>query len=188
MKLLGSLELESSSFTLIVIFGFFLKFLPFYDSSINNVKRSFTTQDFCSFQKNKNTNNLPIFEENETDGLEWDDYLPVASGNAAVSSSSRTTLFDDQISNSSQFTNSSQYTTNSSQNNYSQFSNSSMDSSDKICKIRNWGDQALNEISQMIQNDEQQHRECVREGAKVFDWPSHAIVDRLNVGLTIAEE
>ena len=43
-------------------------------------------------------------------------------------------------------------------------------------------------LHEMIQNDEQQHRECVREGAKVFDWPSHAIVDRLNVGLTIAEE
>ena len=142
-----------------------------------NVKRSHTTQDLCSFQGNTpdNGDTEPIYEEEEE--LEWDDYLPdTNSGNSP--------LCDDISSQVSSIA-----TTNSSQ--YSSQYGSSQSSNDR-CKIRNWGDQALTEISQMIQNDERDSvrevRESVREGAKVFDWPCHAIVDKLNVGLTIAEE
>ena len=119
--------------------------------------------------------NEPIFEEEEEGELEWDDYLPDTNVGLCDDISSQASFGQaSSIGQASQFSQSSVY--------------SSASENSSKCKIRNWGDQALNEISQMIQNDEQQHRECVREGAKVFDWPSHAIVDKLNVGLTIAEE
>lgn len=146
-----------------------------YDSI--NVKRSHTTQDLCSFQRNMDNKscNEPIFEEEEEGELEWDDYLPDTNVALCDDISSQASFGQaSSIGQASQFSQSSVY--------------SSASENSSKCKIRNWGDQALNEISQMIQNDEQQHRECVREGAKVFDWPSHAIVDKLNVGLTIAEE
>jgi hypothetical protein len=159
-----------------------------YDSkdSSSNVKRSHTTQDLCSFQGNTTPDNgkaEPIFEEEEE--LEWDDYLPdTNSGNSPLCDDISSQVSSVATNGSSQY--SFQYSSQCS----SQYGSSQ--SSNERCKIRNWGDQALTEISQMIQDDERDSvrevRESVREGAKVFDWPCHAIVDKLNVGLTIAEE
>jgi len=48
-------------------------------------------------------------------------------------------------------------------------------------KYKSWGDNAIKEISDIIKQDEIHYKETIDEAAKVFDWPTRCIVEKVKV-------